>query len=39
MAVQFFNEIVPMPAFDKSKVKQFITLLADKYGKKVGDVN
>ncbi|GAB1359344.1 rRNA maturation RNase YbeY [Porphyromonadaceae bacterium] len=39
MAVQFFNEIVPMPAFDKSKVKQFIPLLADKYGKKVGDVN
>ena len=39
MAVQFFNESVPMPAFDKMKVKRFIPQLADKYGKRVGDVN
>lgn len=39
MAVQFFNESVQMPAFDKMKVKRFIIQLADKYGKRVGDVN
>lgn len=39
MAVQFFNESVPMPAFDKTKVKRFVTQLAAKYGKIVGDVN
>lgn len=39
MAVQFFNEEVPMPKLPKKRLREFIVALAKEHGCSVGEVN
>lgn len=39
MAIQFFNETVPMPAIRKMEVRNWIKQVASLHGKRVGEVS
>ena len=39
MAIQFFNETVPMPSIHKTEIRNWIKQVAALYGKRVGEVS